>query len=809
MIDFYRISTGVTGLDRLLDDLRPGDNVVFQVGQVDDYAYFAQKFALEAQRNHQQLVYFRFGQHPPLLPTAENTQCHQLDPALGFEPFSGRVRQIAAEAGEGVHYVFDCLSELLSEWSTDLMIGNFFVVTCPYLFHLNTVAYFGLLRDRHSYQTIARIRDTTQVLLDIYHRDRYCIQPLKVWQRYTPTMFLPHTMDGEVVAPLTSSADIARLLTAYPRKLEGVERKLDHWDHVFLDASDLLAVTDLTPEMREKQWERFEQLLRMVIGRDEKILALARKYLTLNDLLQIKSRLIGSGFIGGKAVGLLLARAILASDAGRKWPEILEPHDSCFIGSDVYYTYLVENDCWQLCQEQKKPSNYYSAAAVLKDRLQNGGFPETIRQQFLEMLEYFGQAPIVVRSSSLLEDGFGNAFAGKYESVFCANQGSPTERYAQFLDAIRTVYASTMNRDALAYRQQRGLADRDEQMAVLVQRVSGAYHGQYFFPDVAGVALSRNLYAWKEELDPAAGMARMVVGLGTRAVNRVGNDYARVAALDRPGLRPDSAPEEVATYTQHRADLFDLDANRFQSISLNELAEANLLPHLALVASRDSDPFGRHEARWIFNFDILLGRSAFPEVLRQMLNTLETAYGYPVDIEFTVNFQSDDHFLINLLQCRPLQIKRNQKTAAPAPQLSDKRVLFRSRGRFMGGNLELAVKRMIVVAPEGYAALPERRKYQVARIIGRLNRLIADPEAEPTVLLGPGRWGTSTPGLGVPVSFAEIDRMAVLGEVSCSTGGMVPDLSYGTHFFQDLVEAGIVYLALDEAGPRRLLDRET
>ena len=99
-----------------------------------------------------------------------------------------------------------------------------------------------------------------------------------------------------------------------------------------------------------------------------------------------------------------------------------------------------------------------------------GTFPEFILEQFVEMLDYFGQSPIIVRSSSLLEDNFGNAFSGKYESVFCANQGTRSERLEAFLSAVRRVYASTMSRDALMYRADRGLLDSDEQMALLVQQ---------------------------------------------------------------------------------------------------------------------------------------------------------------------------------------------------------------------------------------------------------------------------------------------------------------------------------------------------
>ena len=180
------------------------------------------------------------------------------------------------------------------------------------------------------------------------------------------------------------------------------------------------------------------------------------------------------------------------------------------------------------------------------------------------MLDYYGQAPIIVRSSSLLEDSFGNAFAGKYLSVFCANQGDPEARLDDFMRAVKLVYASALNPDALSYRCKRGLGQNDEQMAILVQRVSGMPYRHYFFPSLAGVAFSRNLYTWNDRIDPRQGIIRLVFGLGTRAVERVGSDYPRMIAISHPQLRPEVGTK-VAKYSQRQVDLLDLETNQFAS----------------------------------------------------------------------------------------------------------------------------------------------------------------------------------------------------------------------------------------------------
>jgi hypothetical protein len=244
-MNITRASSGLPSLDYIIDYLRFGDNVVWQVDNISNYRYFADFFIKEALKSGQRLIYVRFGRHEAVVPddpeivTNEHFKIYQMDAGLGFETFSASIQDIVTNEGEGVFYIFDCLSDLLSEWSTDLMIGNFFRVTCPYLFKLNTIAYFAILRDRHSYNTIARIRETTQILLDVFYKDYFCIHPLKVWERYSPTMFLPHvSTNGIDFNPLTSSAAVTELYSDFQYKIGKAERQLDYWDRIFIEATE-------------------------------------------------------------------------------------------------------------------------------------------------------------------------------------------------------------------------------------------------------------------------------------------------------------------------------------------------------------------------------------------------------------------------------------------------------------------------------------------------------------------------------------------------------------------------------------------
>ncbi len=794
-------TTGLKELDIIIDNLRIGDNVVWQVEDVNDYHHFVTPYFKKALTDNKRVVYMRFARHKPLIQPGEGVAIYNLDAHRGFEHFSSQVHNIVTREGEDVYYVFDCLSDLQAIWATDNMIGNFFIITCPYLFESRTIAYFAIYRNNHSFKTIASIRETTQLLIDVYNYEGdFYVHPLKAWKRYSPTMFLPHKKAGESFVPITNSHDTTILLSYMAKKRKKTaKRNLDYWDQLFLNAANILE----RPSADGEKQQMVKQLCKIMIGREKRILGLAINNFTLEELLNIKSRLIGTGFIGGKAAGMLIARNILIRDKTIDWQTHFEPHDSYYIGSDVFYTYLVKNGWWKLRMKQKAKKGYFVEAQNLKEKMLTGEFPEEIKEQFLQMIEYFGQSPFIVRSSSLLEDGFGNAFAGKYESIFCVNQGTPEERYKHFKEAVRKIYASVMNEDALAYRLQRGLDQQDEQMALLVQRVSGAYYNNYFFPYLAGVGISHNTFVWNQDLDPEAGMLRLVFGLGTRAVNRVENDYPRLVALDAPLLRPHAGLADTRRFSQHYVDVLNVSDNKLETVPLKRLTNQNLDINLERIGLKDHESIRKlkdicdiDEDLWILTFDNLFANTSFNTVIKKMLKKLEKIYEYPVDTEFTVNFNKDGSFKINLLQCRPLQTQGSDEKVTIPKHIDENKMIFKLESSFMGGSISREIQRIIYVDPKSYSELTTSQRYETARIVGKLNKKITNKDSTPTLLLGPGRWGTTTPSLGIPVSFSEINNITVIGEIAYRSGSLAPELSYGSHFFQDLVETNIFYMAI-------------
>ena len=494
---FDRIHSGLAGLDRIIDSIRLGDNVVWQLSDLADYRYFVEPFVERAVADGRTVHYMRFANHPALLAERPGVEIHTFNPDEGFEPFTVKVHEVITEKGLEAFYVFDSLSELQTAWASDLMMGNFFQVTCPYLFELDTVAFFAVLRNRHSFEAIARIRDTTQLLLDVFSGDNLrFVHPIKAWNRYGATMFMPHRIleTGEM-KPLTDSVEAGKFYAVLNRTgLNPVDCSLDNWDRAFLRAGEALELGKEPGEMRDL-------FCTMLIGREPRMTELVKQHFTLRDYLDIKERMIGTGAIGGKAAGLLLSRKIVANGLPAMLQRV-EPHDSFYIGADVFYSFLVRNGWWKLRLEQQTSEGFFSAARELRRKMRKGTFPDGLREQFRRMLDYFGQSPIIVRSSSLLEDSFGNAFAGKYQSLFCVNAGDPEHRLEAFEAAVREVYASAMDDSALAYRQQRQLDRLDEQMAILVQRVSGSNYGEFFM--TARTSTPRSARRWTACPPPAA-----------------------------------------------------------------------------------------------------------------------------------------------------------------------------------------------------------------------------------------------------------------------------------------------------------------
>lgn len=549
-------------------------------------------------------------------------------------------------------------------------------------------------------------------------------------------------------------------------------------------------------------------LIKRMISDQLKFIGVAKKILSIDDLRRVYRRRIGGGKIGGKAAGIVLAWKILQQqdpDFGPDLSQHIEIPDSYFIGSEVIYEFSVLNGFDKYMNQKYLPVEEIRKAypKMVQDYLR-GKLPEGIVDRLREILIKFGKTPLIVRSSSLLEDNFGYSFAGKYLSVFCPNQGSPKENLHALIDAVRRIYASLLSPDALLYRKKNDLIDYDERMCVIIQPVQGKRYGRYFLPTVSGVAFSNNPFRWSPKIRREEGFLRMVWGLGTRAVNRVANDYPRLVALSHPQLHPDTSAGAMRQYSQVFVDVLDLEDNSFKTLHFDEVLKPDY-PDISIIASTDKgdylqDIFAAGTLsdgdEFVLTFNTLTKDKRFVRLMRTALQRLEQAYRRPVDVEFAIEVMrgtSAPDYRLHILQCRPLSKRAGDFAVKIPDNISDADELFSSTWLVPDGTVE-NIRYVIFIDPLKYPEIPELvTKRELGRAVSRLNQVLGK---ERFILMGPGRWGSTNIDLGVHVTYGDIYNTRALVEIGLVEDGGRPELSFGTHFFHDLVETGICPLAL-------------
>jgi len=559
-------------------------------------------------------------------------------------------------------------------------------------------------------------------------------------------------------------------------------------------------------------------LIRRIISDQLEYINIAKKWFKVSDLAEIHRRKIGLGRIGGKAAGMMLAATILNEMGDDTLRSSFCIPESYFLGSDVMYIFTAMNGLTYWNDQKYKPEQLiWTEYPQLRKEFSAGKFPPEILVELRNLLEGIGNKPIIVRSSSLLEDNFGTAFAGKYDSHFCPNQGDIEENLDALTKAIASTFASTLKPEALLYRRSKGLQDYDERMAILIQVVQGELYGHYYLPQGAGVAFSHNLYRWNPQIRREDGFARLVWGLGTRAVERVGNDYPRPVALSHPSLQPDDTPEAIRYYSQQYVDLIDMKKNVFETVPVREILRPDY-PVLRFIAQLDRDGYlvtprsrvmQEEIDSLVITYDELLRRTPFAATLSKMLRLLEAHYHNAVDMEFTVHipdaYALRPQVIITLLQCRPQSMLIESAAGKLPEHLATEDIIFSTHFMVPRGQLE-KIQFVLFVQPEKYYALEtEKARKELGPIISRLNAALPEKSF---ICVGPGRWGSLNTDLGVYVCYSDINRTGALVEVSGKGIGVAPEPSLGTHFFQDLMEAQIYPLAITLDEPETTFNRD-
>ncbi|HHE54295.1 MAG TPA: pyruvate, phosphate dikinase [Caldithrix abyssi] len=532
---------------------------------------------------------------------------------------------------------------------------------------------------------------------------------------------------------------------------------------------------------------------------------IAKHFVRVRDFYKLLKRMIfpiGShGKLGGKSAGLFLAYRILKSmDDPKKLLENIKTPKTWHITSDAMIYFMHYNNLDELLEHKYKPiSDVRNEYPHVIQLFKNSHFPPEIVKGVAMALDDFGERPLIVRSSSLLEDRLGSAFLGKYKSLFIANQGSKADRLEALLDAIAEVYASTIGPDPIEYRAERGLLDFHEEMGIMIQEVVGKRVGDYFLPAFAGVAFSNNEFRWSPRIKREDGLLRLVPGLGTRAVDRLSDDYPVLIAPGQPNLRAKVSVEEIVHYSPRKADVINLKTRQFETIEIEKLLKeyGYEYPMLEKIASVYDHGMIRdigfntnlEEVDLAITFNGLLQHSNFVAQTKEILKILQNRLATPVDIEFA---HDGENFY--LLQCRPQSYSSFSAPAKFPQHIPDNNIIF-TANKYITNGIVSNIKYIVYVDLNAYSEITDINELKaIGRAVGELNKILPKRQF---ILMGPGRWGSRGDiKLGVSVTYSDINNTAVLIEIARRKGNYVPDLSFGTHFFQDLVEANIKYLPL-------------
>jgi len=590
---------------------------------------------------------------------------------------------------------------------------------------------------------------------------------------------------------------LVRALENQDTPLGEVMECLERYHHISIEEKELSVYTQKGLRV---------SLIRRFFTESLAFINVAKDFIEVRDFYDLLGRVIFPpgchGKLGGKSAGLFLSKKILerSPEASPFLRDVKIPR-TWYVTSDwiqhfVHYNSLEDVLNRKYMEIDQIRQEYPHLVALFKQ----SPFPSEFARGLALALDDLGDVPLIVRSSSLLEDRPGSAFSGKYKSLFLGNRGTREERIAALMDAIAEVYASIFGPDPTEYRAERGLLDVHEEMGILIQEVIGETVGKYFLPACSGVAFSNNDFRWSSRIKREDGLLRLVPGLGTRAVDRVADDYPVLIAPGQPNLRANVTADEVLKYSPKHVDLINLETNAFETVEVSQLfreAGANL-PQVrnlvSLVSHNRIEPiigplpdFRSQEV--VFTFEGLIRKTPFVSGIRDLLILLQSKLGTPVDIEFAYDGKD-----FHLLQCRPQSYSADVIPVAIPQDLPRDKVIF-SANHFVSNGKVPDITHVVYVDAEGYSQLSDQQALRdVGRAVGQLNKLLPKRQF---ILVGPGRWGSRGDiRLGVPVTYSDINNTAMLIEVARQSGNYLPELSFGTHFFQDLVEASIRYLPL-------------
>ncbi len=627
-------------------------------------------------------------------------------------------------------------------------------------------------------EKLDEIREKTIEIASDFLGDEELSEMLLSWLREDRTSYLTDTLENPAV-PLS---EIEKSLERY-FKLPEHERHLTHEQYMSLRVS----------------------LIKRFLSDSLNFVKVSMDHVTVKNFQELLPKMIGTklgaGKTGGKGAGIFIAHRII-ENAKKEHPILANVRvpNTWYLLSDAVLDFIHYNALEEITSfKYREIEEIRQEFQYFEQMFKHSQFSPEILKNLVLALEDMNDLPLIVRSSSLLEDSFEASFAGKYKSLFLANKGDMRERLDGLTDAISEVYASVLNPDAIQYRKERGLLHFREEMGCLIQEVVGRKVGRYFLPAFAGVAFSNNEIRWSSRIKREDGVARLVAGLGTRAVDRVAGDYPTLVSPGQPKLRVNTIPSEIEKYSQRYIDVINTETGEFETLEIKELLKefGDEYPSLYQIVSVYRDEIlepaipltDLQDSNLVVTFNGLLTNTKFLGQIKLILNILADSLQTPVDVEFASDGEN-----LYILQCRPQYTKQKTAIVKLPSNIPDDEIVF-SADKYISEGLCEDISHIVYVSSDDYEKLDSRDKMlTVGKIVSELNSILPEKKF---ILMGPGRWGSRGDiKLGVSITYSGISKTCALIEIARKKQSYVPEVSFGTHFFQDLVESGIAYLPL-------------
>ncbi len=612
--------------------------------------------------------------------------------------------------------------------------------------------------------------------------------------------------DGSEVARVADIRGMIRVLPEIPGESLLFHAGLNHFS-AWLKARTEFELAGLIKPMQVSEFSGAEELRQFLVTAFTLYHRQIRSHVTTDfeeggfDEFVAFAKL-GSGSLGGKGRGLAFMHKLLAYDDIRAEGVRVAIPQTVAVATDIFENFLYGNELRSIVEEAPGLED-----GEILDRFRAARFEHGVRNALAQFLEVVRE-PLAIRSSSLLEDSLYQPFAGVYATIMLPNNHPSLDvRLAQVLEAIKVVYASTYFRNARDYLDSTPYRSEEERMAVLVQRLVGKRFGSRFYPTFSGTAASTNFYPFGS-MRPEDGVAQVALGLGKSVVE--GFEALRFCPSHPRVLPQMSSVKDILRNSQRR--FYALDMSKDDTIPGLQI-EANLL-HLETIAAvadgaaqaimstyRKADdaisPGLEPGGAPLVTFEPILRGRPFnlPDLLVRLLELGRDGIGSPAELEFAVQLEPGlgVEQTFHVVQMRPLVVESVQDDVHLGPEEME-RAIVRTPVALGHGRRE-SLEDVVLVDPDTF----ERgATAEAATIIDELNRKLRK-EGRQYLLIGPGRWGSRDPWLGIPVTWAQISGARAIVETDFADLQSEP--SFGSHFFHNLTCFGVAFFAVHQSVP--------